>query len=324
MAAIDPQTILQSSETYADNLKSDLADALDQLKVFLLGRQTWVDFAPPNTFSPTPPVPIPNDQLPVLTPAVFGAEFGDPTSEILQFKGHTFLAPMLDSMQTTLMGWITSGGVGISDDIQNAMFENDRQRRLLSLSDTLDALHSKDAKRGFAYFTGWEDEYPLLINHNIEDSNRSWKITEYIGNLAQQNVQAAIGHNISIEQLQSGFALGFAQVWENLKRLIIEKFKVEVEARIEEFKALMEGIIAGYQLEEVSGRLSIQFQDLLMRQWEVQLQNNTERTKALISEAENQTHTQLAATEGYVKALADQISAALLQTNGIAVTTSKG
>lgn len=324
MAAIDPQTILQSSETYADNLKSDLADALDQLKVFLLGRQTWVDFAPPATFSPTPPDAIPNDALPVLTPAVFGAEFGDPTSEILQFKGHTFLAPMLDSMQTTLMGWITTGGVGISDAVQNALWQNNRQRRLLSLADAQDALHSKDAKRGFAYFTGWQDEYPLINQFQMDDENLNYQITAKIADLAQQNVQQAMSHNIGIEQLQSGFALGFAQVWENLKRLIIEKFKVEVEVRIEEFKALMEGIIAGYQLEEVSGRLSIQFQDLLMRQWEVQLQNNTERTKALISEAENQTHTQLAATGGYVKALADQISAALLQTNGIAVTTSKG
>ena len=85
----------------------------------------------------------------------------------------------------------------------------------------------------------------------------------------------------------------------------------------------MEGIIAGYTLQETSGRLSIEFQRLLMEQWRVQLQNNTERTKALISEAHDQTLTQLDAVKGYVVALKDAISAALMQTNAVAVDQQK-
>jgi hypothetical protein len=329
MANIDPQTILNESREFVLELQTQVEDAINELKTFIQGHVTWIDFPPRDVFEPTPGDIIPLSNLPTLTPAVFGAEMGDPLSEIDRFYGHNFLAPMLDSMQNTLMGWITSGGVGISTDIQNALWENNRQRRLQSLRDVNDVIHSKDAARGFAAFTGGptgRDEYNQLIEYQRNDENLNHEITFKMAELAQQNVQFAVTQNISIENIHAAFSQGMAGIFLNLKRLIIEKFKIEADQRIAEWRSKLDAILAGYEVAKVNGQLSVSFQELLTKQWEVLMVQGTERTKALIQEAEEQNKIQLSAVQTLVGTLGAAISSALLQTNGIVVDsrTSSG
>jgi hypothetical protein len=320
MATIDPQTILNQSLVLVSSLESQVQDAINKLDAFISGRTTWVSFAPSPSFAPTPGDIIPLGSLPTLTPAVFGAELGDPLSEIDRFYGHNLLAPMLDSIQNTLMGWITSGGVGISDDVQNALWENNRQRRLQSLRDVNDVIHSKDAARGFAAFSGGptgRDEYNQLIEYQRNDENLNYEITFKMAELAQQNVQFAISQNIAIENIQAAFSQGIAGIFLNMKRLILEKFKIEADQRIAEWRAKIDAILAGYRVAEVNGQTSIAYQALLVKQWEVMMTQGTDRTKALIQEAEQQTQVQLSAVQSLVSTLGSTISAALMQTTGI-------
>jgi len=329
MATIDPQTILNDSKELVGSFLSQVQDALDKLDAFIQGRVTWVDFAARPAFEPTPGEIIPLGSLPKLTPAVFGAELGDPVSEIHRFYGHNFLAPMLDSMQTTLMGWVTSGGVGVSSDVQNALWENNRQRRLQSLSDVNDIIHSKDSARGFAAFSGGptgRDEYNQLVEYQRNDENLNHEITFKMAELAQQNVQFAISQNIAIESLQAAFSQGMAGIFFNMKRLILDKFKIEADQRIAEWRSKIDAILAGYDVAKVNGQLSISFQELLTKQWEVLMVQGTERTKALIQQAEERTKIQLESTQSLVHTLAATISAALFQTSGISFSgkTSSG
>jgi hypothetical protein len=323
MADITAQSILHDSQTYTDALKSRLDEALDKLEAYVSNRMTWVDYPPRPTYEPQKPAAIPADQLPVLETTVFGAEFGDPTPELERYRAHLFLAPMLDSMQATLMGWILSGGVGISDAVQTALWENNRARRLQSLSDQLDAIHARDAKRGFAQFTGRRAEDAILVQYAQDDDNLNWQITAKMAELAQQNVQFAITANISIENLQSGFSQGLAAVFMQLKRLIVEKLKVESDIRIAEFKTKMEIILAGYQLQEINIKSDISYQELLIKKWEVELREGTLRTQSLISEAENQTKLRLEAAKGYVEGITQEIASALSQTTGVVVEETK-
>jgi hypothetical protein len=329
MATIDPQTILNQSLVLVSSLESQVQDAINKLDTFISGRTTWVDFAAAPAFAPTPTEIIPLDNLPILTPAVFGAELGDPFSEIDRFYGHNFLAPMLDSMQNTLMGWVTTGGVGISDDVQNALWENNRQRRIQSLRDVNDVIHSKDAARGFAAFSGGptgRDEYNQLIEYQRNDENLNYEITFKMAELAQQNVQFAISQNIAIENLQEAFSQGMAGMYFNMKRLILEKFKIEADQRIAEWRAKLDAILAGYNAAQVNGQVSIAYQGLLTKQWEVLMTQGTDRTKALIQQAEQQTSIQLSAVQSLVSTLGSTISAALMQTTGIVLDskTSSG
>ena len=323
MAEITAQTILNDSQAYTDALKSRLDEALDKLEAYVSNGMTWVDYPPRPTFEPEKIARILADQLPTLEPIVFGPEFGDPTPELEKYRAHLFLAPMLDSMQTTLMGWILSGGVGISDAVQTALWENNRARRLLSQSDQLDALHSRDSKRGFAQFTGRRAEDAILIEFALQDDDLNWKITAKIADMAQQNVQFAITSNIAIEQLQSGFSLGLSQVFFQLKHLIVEKLRLEADVRIAEFKAKMEVIMAGYGLGEINAKLDISYQDLLIKKWEVELKEGTSRTQSLIAQAIEQTKLRLAAAKGYVDGITTEIGAALGQTTGVVVHDPK-
>jgi hypothetical protein len=261
---IDPQTILNESREFVLELQGQVEDAINELETFIMGRITWVDFLPMPGFQPTPAEIIPLGSLPILTPAIFGAEFGDPlsemnrfyghnfiapmldtmqkalaewmvaegveitdpTEEMNRFYGHNFIAPMLDTMQNTLIGWITSGGVGISDDVQNALWENNRQRRLQSLRDVNDVIHSKDAARGFAAFSGGptgRDEYNQLVEYQRNDENLNHEITFKMAELAQQNTQFAVTQNVAIENLQSVFSQSMAGIFLNMKNVIIKK-----------------------------------------------------------------------------------------------------
>jgi hypothetical protein len=320
--AVDPQTILTDSEQLVATYQEFISDVVDQLTNFVNGRISYVTYPTAPVFTPTAYAPIPLGQLPALTPAVFGAEFGDPLSEIDRFYGHNFIAPLLDSVQQTLLGWITSGGVGISTDVQNALWNNNRARRQQSLQDAVDALHSKDANRGFAYFSGDYEENSLLIEYMQQDENLNYQITAKMAELAQQNVQFAVSQQVSIESLQASFSQGMAGVYLNLKRLIIEKFKIECDERIEEFKAQLEAIVAGYSLSETNGKLAISYQELLEKQWQVLMEQGTDRTKSLIQQSEEATRVQLQATETLVRTYSSMIQAALLQTNGISLSSA--
>ena len=322
MADINPQTILAGSKAYADSLKSELSSALSRLESFAAFPLSWVEFAPSASFIPEKAARIEAGQLPTLERAVMGAEFSDLAQELTEYKGHVFVAPYLDKMQSVLMGWVNDGGVGIDEDVQDAMWEDMRERDLQTLSDALDAAADADAKRGFSYPTKRRMATSIIANHQITRDNRNWEITAQLAQLAQQNVQAAIQSNISIEQLHSGFSLGLSGVWNNIKNRIIEKFRVEQEARIAEFNGLLSTIQAGYEVGKANADIDNRYQDLLAKVYEVEKTISTNRTGALIQQAEHVSKLRLQAAGGYVEGLSKQLSSALLQTNGIAVTTS--
>ena len=336
--AVDPQTILTESQAYVSTMTGTLNDALQALDDFINGlNQTWVSYNPPTAFQPTAETPIPLGQLPVLVPAVLSGDFGNPLSEMDAYKSHVYIAPILDQLETTLTGWInsktlagvdsagnllSSGGVGIDSTTQNAIYQNMRQRDLQALSDALDAIASRDAKRGFAYSTSRRASDAVLVEYQQNYENRSWQITAMMSDLAQKNMQFAVQSNISIESLHATFTQGFGQLFLNLKKLIVETFKIEAEERIEEFKAQLEAIIAGYQLAEINGKLTIEYQDLLLKQWEFLTQTGTDHTNSLIAQFQEQTKVRLAAASELVSALSKALQAALLQISGIALDSS--
>lgn len=321
MADIDPQTILAASQSYANDMKSELDDALSRLESFAAYPLAWVGFAPSSTFIPEKPTRVSAENLPMLEKAVFGAEFLDPASELQEYKGHVFVAPYLERMQAQLWSWVNDGGVGIDDDTQEALWENMRERDLQTLSDALDAAADADAKRGFAYPTKRRMATSIIANHQITRDNRNWEITAQLAQLAQQNVQAAIQANISIEQLHSQFALGLSGVFNTIKGRIIDKFRVEQEARIAEFTATMDTIKAGYELGRVNAEIDNRYQELLAKCYEVEKHISTNRTGALIQQAEHSSRLRLTAAAGLVNGVSAQLSSSLLQTNGIAVAT---
>jgi hypothetical protein len=321
---IDPQTILNDSQEYVDALKSELTDAVDNLESFATDRMTWVDFPARTVFEPEKPARLTADALPDLKPLVFGAEFGDPAAELNTYKGHVFIAPFLNTMQTTLMGWVESGGVGISQAVQDALFGNMRERDLQALNDGLQAVAATDAKKGFAYPTHRRRTSEVIVNYQQTAENRNREITALMADLAQKNVQAAITANINIEQLHSSFSLGLSQIFIQIKNRIIEKFRIEADVRIAEFDAKIKAILAGYNVAEVNGRIDIAYQELRAKKWEVEMREGGQRTQALISQAMDQTKLRLQAAEGYLNGLSTTIQAALLQSNGITVVTAKG
>jgi len=323
MSTIDPQTILNDSQAYVDALKSELTDAVANLESFATDRMTWVDFPARTVFEPEKPARLTGDALPELAQLVFGAEFGDPAAELNIYKGHVFIAPFLNTMQTTLMGWVESGGVGISQAVQDALINNMRERDLQALNDGLQAVAATDAKRGFAYPTHRRRTTEVIVNYQQTQETRNREITAMMADLAQKNVQAAIAANINIEQLHSSFSLGLSGIFVQIKNRIIEKFRIEADVRIAEYDAKIKAILAGYNVAEVNGRLDISYQELLSRKWEVEMREGSNRTGALIQQATQQTQLRLSAMATLLGGLSTQISAALMQTTGITAIEQK-
>lgn len=323
MATIDPQTILLASQAYADAEKAELSMAMNRLESMFSYPLTWVSFADRRAFEPEKGTVTPLGGLPVLEKAVFNGEFSDPIAELEKYKTHIFIAPYLDSMQALLMNWVNTGGVGISDDVQTAMFDNMRERDLQNLADALDAAASVDSKRGFMYPRYRRAELEIIARYTDVKENRNREITILIADLAQKNAQFAITSNISIEKLQADFAAALSAVFYQLKNRILEKFRIEQEARIAEFTAKLQVIEAGYKVENMNAQLEITYQEQRMKAWEAELQTATERGKALIQEAMQRTEIQLKAAAHFAEVAASAISASLLQTNGMVVTTSK-
>lgn len=139
----------------------------------------------------------------------------------------------LDSIQALLMGWVNTGGTGIGADVQQAIFDQDRERRKQTLNDTMLMASAQFGGSGFRFpnsiLAARHNE--LLQKYQFDDTEASRNIVRTIADLAQKHIQWGLTHVTSIEQFHADFAVKYSSLFMDTMTHIVETYKADVMAK---------------------------------------------------------------------------------------------
>lgn len=152
----------------------------------------------------------------------------------------------MTTLQTAISAALTNGGIGISQALQDALFNEDRGRKSQILEDALRKVDAGVGGKGFRmrndYLAGQRQELILRYRDDLEELNR--KITAMMEQHARENWQFCIQNGISAEKFQADFTGAYDKLVVDMAHATVEIYRAEVELTIAKFKAKAEAIMA--------------------------------------------------------------------------------
>lgn len=178
--------------------------------------------------------------------SAYRGNIGDPNRRYMWEGDNVFLRNIMLKITDAL----TNGGVGISQALQDSIFNQDRERKLQALNDGLTRLNAGMGARGFrlpnSMLAGQRNE--LLQKHQFDLENQSREITKLMEEHARLNWQFCVQNGVTIEQFQADFTHKYDQLRIEMIKAELDKFKTMIEAELAAVKAEAEGYITWAQL----------------------------------------------------------------------------
>ena len=166
------------------------------------------------------------------------------TDDITKYKRHVWETSQLDSIEATLMAYITSMGMP-SQAFQDSVFDENRERRLRVLNDELDLIAAKTSARGFKYANGQTNAaiLSLLEKDQFDQENLNREITKQITEWAKDNLHFAIQQGVAVETAHMDFAYKYSSIYREIYQTqlngVLEKFRVEVQQELAKLDAVV-------------------------------------------------------------------------------------
>jgi len=253
--AVDTNSIWTQNNVSFAELKSNALSALGRLEsaALSIAFSSAIYDAPGDVRDPAgsyelidlgelPTVSEVMDTVRDITPGVFPD--APKTSDITQYKRHIWEAAQLDSIEATLMAYISSMGVP-SRAFQDSIFDENRERRLRVLNDELDLIAAKTSARGFKYAEVQTnaDILSLLEKDQFDNENLNREITKRITEWAKDNLHFAIQQGVAVETAHMDFAYKYSSIYREIYQTqlngVLEKFRVEVQQELAKLDAVV-------------------------------------------------------------------------------------
>jgi len=319
-----PESIINQAAAYLSDIKNEALAAADRLESLAsLPYQIWIDF--PNTaaveLSKTAPVTGVND-LPELQKVEMDFSMVKNFDPNL-YKQATYVSPFFTFLEPKLEDFIKNGGPGISDEVQQALFDNMRERDLQTVSDALDMVRANYGKTGFPLPTTMlrAQENEIVKRYQDDKANRNREVTALIAERAQDTMKAAVSSGIRMEEVQSQFSLGYARLFMDVSTQLIRQYQLMQDAYVAEFDGQLKTILAKVQVGEINSKLEYAYQEQVLEQWRIQTTAAIEKTKANIQQAEQSTEVKLRAAMGLSEFYKSMVAGIAGQANAIAIQT---
>lgn len=321
--SVDPQTLTDDIYSKVQTLQDKVQTSMDRMaSIATLPYLSWFNFAATPVYEPNRAKTITFGDLPTLQKALLNV---DPAANNLEkYKAHTWVSSDLDTLQTKLMQYVNTGGVGIEQAVQDAIFNQGRERDLQTARDAMDLAGARTGARGCRYPTSMTKalQKEILTNYQNTKTDLNREIVKLMADLAQKNVQFAIQHDIAIEELHSSFAIKYSALYLDNVKYTIEKFKAEQDSYIAEFDGKLRGMLANLDLQKVNGNLELAYQQNLQEKWRIDANVLLEKGKAQIQQAEQANNIKIRAAAESSNAARSMMQA--MTTNAITMVQKKG
>ncbi len=317
---VTPASILSNAEALIQSVNADAAEAALRLESIAFNPfLRAIEFESDETISLSKaPSLVTDNDFPTLEKVPFDVSIGefDPNA----YKANVYESEFFTFLEPYLTQQITTGGPGISTEVQNALFNDQRENDLQTLADSLDSVRSNYGRTGFPLPTqvmrGQENE--IIKKYDDIKANRSREITALLAERTSDFVKHAITTGSGMEETRMRFALGFSGLFNEITNSSINKFKAEQEARTTEFKGQIDLILSKLQIGKLNADLDLSFQTQLLKQWEIESTQAINKTVVLIKQAEQQTATQLEAAKSLATYYSALVASTASQLTGVA------
>ncbi|GAB7026022.1 hypothetical protein [Geotalea toluenoxydans] len=317
-----PQELSNDIYAKVKELQAEVQEAMQRMEsIAALPYLSWYNFSSTPAFEPQRAGTITLADLPELKKSTLSLDLS--SDKLEKYRSHIWQAADLDTLQKKLMEYIETGGVGIEQAVQDAIFNQGRERDLQTLRDAMDMAGARTGAKGCRYPTSMtkalQREAITTYQNAKADLNR--EIVRIMADLAQKNVQASIQAGISIEQLHADFAIKFSALHLDNARLIIEKFRTEQDAYVSEFEGTLKGIMANMEVQNVNGNLELSYQESLRQKWQIEANILLEKGKAQVQQAEQANNVKIAASQNLIAATTGMMQS--LSNNAVTVISEK-
>jgi len=313
------EEIVNAAADAADEIRNDALDYVEELEDFATSRFTSYGFAslhPPQLVRVAPAPGV--EELPPLKTSSLDYDLSgfDPNL----YKQEVYLSPFFDFLEPKLVDFIENGGMAVGQDVQDAMFDQMRERDSRALNDGLDRADKIAGRTGFpvptSMLTAARNE--LIGKYQDLQADRSKEILVIVADRTQETIKMAVESGITMEKIQSDFSLGFANLYMNMSLAVITAYKTETEAFIAEFEGNLKALMASVDITIKNADLELKYQESQMKQWEIELSSNIERVRSQMQDSMEGNKLRLQATQGAMSFYSNAVLGSSNQVNAIA------
>jgi len=312
------EEIVLAAANAADELREEALDYAEEIEDFANSRFTEFGFASlyPSAVSRVPPAPGMEELPPLKTSSIeYDLSGFDPNL----YKQAVYMSPFFQFLEPMLVDFVENGGLAAGQDVQDAMFEQLRDRDLRALNDSLYQADKIGGRTGFPLPTSMllASRNELIGKYQDLQADRSKEILVVIADRTQETVKMGVESGITMEKIQSDFSLGFAKLYIDMSLATITAYKTETDAFIAEFEGNLKALIAGVDVNLKNAELETTYQEMLMKQWEIELTANIEKVKAKMQDSMEGNKLRLSATQGAMSFYSNAVLGASSQVNAI-------
>lgn len=302
---MDAESLSNDIYEKVNELRSDVSDAMARLESIVgMSYMSWFNFSSSPAFEPQRVNPLSAADFPTMEKLSIPAG-ADLTIDMMEgYKSKVWRSAELEKLETMMLQYIETGGTGISEAVQEAIFNQGRERDLQTLRDAMDLAGARTGARGFRYPTSMTKalQKEALAKHQDNKADLNREIVRLMADLAQKNTQFAAGQTREIERDYMDFSKAFIGVILDIKRGILENFRIGQEARVAEFEGTLKGVLANLTVQEKNAGLEQTYQEQLRVKWQIESASLLEKGKAQIAQAEHANGLRLSATENLAAA----------------------
>lgn len=208
----------------------------------------------------------------------------------------------------------------IAQEVQDALFQQTRERDLQILNDQVDAVDRKMAARGFPMPTSMlmAARNEVIMQHGDRRSDRNREITALIAERAHAGMMGALTEGNRMEDVRSRFQLEYGRLYWNAAQYIINQWEAEVRARIAEYQGEIDLIKLGTAVSEKHADLDLQYSGLEQNKQLERLRSHVEEMTSNLDAWKKSADMRVDAAKSILDYYKGNIEAALTAINDVA------
>ena len=216
---------------------------------------------------------------------------------------HVWDTTEMNSLQQKVFDALSSGGIGLSQSLQDAIFQSDRERKLQVLSDSLQAVDAGMGAKGFRLPNDMlkAARNEVIQKYQFDLENQSREITKLMEEHARINWQFCVEKGISSEQFHADFTTRYDQMFIEMKRAAVEQYRLEVEAEVAVYKSKIEGIIARLNAYKARADVSVAGMNAQIEKAKLELDTSYKSASIAIESYKASGSKQIHAYDAYAK-----------------------
>lgn len=181
--------------------------------------------------------------------------------EIVKYKKHIWEGPQLDAIQSLLTTYMSSMGMP-STALQDAIFDESRERKQRIRADKADLVLATTSARGFKYANMQTAAALKEITDQLGDDleNIDREITKLMTEWARQNFQFAIQQGIAVEQAHMDFSYKYSSIFREIYttqiNATLDIYKTRISMELTKLDANIKAVMARAEAYKLNADLS--------------------------------------------------------------------